>query len=134
MFHEMRADIDDFNSFNIIERIKYGKRFIDHYYSYDVFNQSEHWSLLEDIHSMLIQMRDNDCVSNFATKYVQQILGYTDNWENGTVFEGGSEIPINAYQYAQKFSLDRLSEKIVNASGMFETYCRERFMPLSIIE
>lgn len=134
MFHEMRADIDDFSSFDIIERIKSGKRFIDHYYSYDVFSQSEHWRLLEDIHSMLIQMRDNDCVSEFAKKFVQHVLGYTDNWENGTVYEGFSEIPINAYQYAQKMSIDRLSETIVNASGMFETYCRERFMPLSIIE
>ena len=83
---------------------------------------------------MLIQMYNNNCTLDLAIKLVQQTLGYTDNWDNGTVYEGFSDVPINAFQYAQKMSIDMLSEAIVNSSGMFETYCREWFMPNSMLE
>lgn len=135
MFHEMLVDIDDFNYMDNVELVAFGKLFVEHYRKYDVLNHENIWHGLNYIKYMLDNLYDNNYVSEESIQFVQRALGYTENWEAGEVFEGNpfADEGINAYLYAQKFSILRLGEMIRNYSGTFETYCREWFMPCLLL-
>lgn len=125
MFHEMLNDIEDFNYKDNEELVCLGKNFIEHYRNYDILKTNNSWFGLNDIKSMLDILYENNIILDESIRFVQHVLGFTENWENGEVIECGT----NAYLYAQKYSVRSLGEKIKNYSGVFETYCREWFMP-----
>lgn len=131
MFHEMLVDIEEFNYKGNDELVNYGRIFIEHYRKYDILNYENIWVGLNHIKSTMDNLCENNFVSEESILFVQRALGYTENWEAGEVFEGApfDEEGINACLYAQKFSIQRLGEMIKNYSGMFESYCREWFMP-----
>lgn len=130
MFHEMLVDIEEFSYMNNDGLVDAGRKFIEHYRNYDILNYKNYWNCLNDIKSMMDNLYENDLVSEESISFVQRFLGDTENWKAGEVFESfSSQERINAYLYAQKFSIKRLGEMIKNFSGMFETYCREWFMP-----
>ena len=129
MFLEMLVDIQDMDYMNDEELINHGKFFIEHYRQYDILNRDE--AFLQQIKFKLDNLYENDCVSDEAILFIQDALGYTENWENGEVFEGSlwGNRGINAYLFAQKFTIQGLIENIRNYCGIFESYTREWFMP-----
>lgn len=130
MFQEMISDIDDFGYMDDEDLVRHGKQFVNHYRQYDVLNSEHLWYGFGNIKSLLDELINNDCVSKEAISFVQRSLGYTENWEDGELFEDFfAEHGTNAYLYAQKYSIRCLGELIRNSIGMFETYCREWFMP-----
>ena len=62
---------------------------------------------------------------------MQQAFDNDIDWKEDIVFPRRNYLDegINVYKYVQKRSIDYLGEIITNYSGMFETYCREWFMP-----
>lgn len=130
MFHEMLADIGDFGYLDNDELVAFGKQFVKHYREYDVLQSSDLWGGLKQMKAMLDDMYENDCVLEEAASFTQHALGYTDNWERGEVFEDPfSDYGVNAYLYAQKFSIHHMGDRIKTCSATFESCCREWFVP-----
>ena len=87
MFHEMLADIENFNYMDNNQLVSYGKSFVDHYQKYHILNQKNIWDGLKHIKSKLDELHENNYISERAISFVQQTLGYTENWEEGVIFE-----------------------------------------------
>lgn len=128
MFHEMLSDIDDINYMDNAELIARGKQIVEHYREYDVLRETRLWHGLKILKDTLDDLYQNDYVLKDEVSFVQHVLGYTENWENGEVFED-MEYGVNAYLYAQKISILHMGEKVKALSGTFESCCREWFMP-----
>ena len=130
MFHEMIADIEDTQYMSDDDIVKHGRRFFQHYLTYDVLKGQPLWAGLQRISEMMQAMSENDCLLDEGVSFAQRGLGYSENWESGTLYrEPFSDEPVNAYRYAQVFSVSRLGETVKNYSGIFESCCREWFMP-----
>ena len=131
MFHEMLTDIEDMKYMGIEECIAYGKEFVKHYLQYDVLYSDRLWPGLEHIKKKLDEMENNNGVISEMVVFVQQAFDNDIDWKEDIVFPRGNYLDegINVYKYVQKRSIDYLGEIITNYSGMFETYCREWFMP-----
>jgi len=129
MFHEMLSDIDDFKYMLPEEIVRNGKRFIEHYRTYDVLKCSSLWYGMKSLQEYIEVMAENDCVLPEAVSFVQRVVGQEDDWKDADVFETFDGEAINSYVYAQKFSLERVFEIITSLSGTFESCCREWCMP-----
>ena len=136
MFHEMISDIEDLTYMNSKEFIEGGKKFVEYYRSYDLWQSKKLWYGLNHIKDLLDEMHENDYTLINIVKFMQQSvddfvsLKDTKISENNMMLDEG----VNAYTYAQKRSIFSLCETIKNYNGIFETYCREWFMPWSIFK
>ena len=98
--------------------------------TYDALKGQPLWDGLQRIREQLQAMSENGCLLDESVRFTQHVLGYSKDWELGTLYrEPFSDEPINAYRYAQVSSVSRLGEMIKNYSGIFESCCREWFMP-----
>lgn len=130
MFHEMITDIEDAKYMSDDDMVKHGRRFVQHYLTYDALKGQPLWDGLQQIREQLQAMSENGCLLDESVRFTQHVLGYSKDWELGTLYrEPFSDEPINAYRYAQVSSVSRLGEMIKNYSGIFESCCREWFMP-----
>lgn len=130
LFHEMLADINDFQNCTFERIIEKGKIFVEHYKEYDVLKLKDSEGILHTIKGLLDNMYKKDCVLEESINFVTHSLGQTTNWKDSMVYEGiFDEVGINAYLYAQKMSIMHMAERIQIYSSMFESCCREWFLP-----
>ena len=118
MFHEMLVDIEDMKYMNNEERIIFAKEFCEYYRQYNVFKYSELWSGLKHIKILLEEMIENDGMLQEISSYIRKEFDEREDLDD-----------TNLIKKIQIMSINRLSKIIINYSGMFETYCREWFMP-----
>lgn len=133
MFHEMLVDIEDMKYMDYKECVIYGKKFVEHYLNYDVLYCKEFWCQLGYIRELMNEMKENDGIVYEMESFVQSALDGASDLKDKVVFPDLGclfvEDEVNAYLYAQKLSIQHLGEVITYSSGVFETYCREWFMP-----
>lgn len=115
------------------ECVIYGKKFVEHYLNYDVLYCKEFWCQLGYIRELMNEMKENDGIVYEMESFVQSALDGASDLKDKVVFPDlgclVAEDEVNAYLYAQKLSIQHLGEVITYSSGVFETYCREWFMP-----
>lgn len=111
MFHEMLTDVYDLEySDDLHNDIK---RFVEHYKTYDLLKRSDFWNGFKSIEELLSVFSENNYLYPSLTPSIIECFYNNNNFSE---------------EYLMR-SADFLIRSIKNYSGMFETYCREWYMP-----
>ncbi len=140
LFQEMNTDIDNFNYFSLPKYLEKGKKFIEKYRQYYIFDDKFPFLYIEEIKKMLDILLHNDYRFEEETKAIKHLIAYNhsaideNSWKDVPIIINGDEFQsVTAYEGVQIMSIRKLFQYIKDYSGMYETYCRQYMMPCLIL-
>lgn len=96
---------------------------------HDSWKARDSWGYLELLYERLMEMCENDMVTNESKEFVMTCVENPDNWKESVVYAGIDERPTLGYVFAQEISCKRFLELASGMASNFDECIRKFGLP-----
>ena len=129
LFQEIHA-VDDCCRYKAGEDLIYTVRLLlQRIREHDAWKARDSWGYLEALYALLMEMCENDMITNESKKFVTACVENPDNWKEAIVYAGADERPTQSYVFAQEISCNRFLELASGMASNFDECIRKFGLP-----